>query len=361
MFQLCSINQHDVKETVKREGGYTMKRSVVTSMFITICFFLMLPDHALARMYNIEVLQVTKIGPFEELYRGFTEELAKNGFVDGANLKINRTVIDFDVEKGGLWKKIGVLFSIKKEASRIVNAKPDLVLTIGTPSTKYAKDKIISAGIPLVFSGVAFPVEAGCKSLTEAGPGFTGASLYMDMNTSLKIIHLAFPDITKIGIVYTNDDNAKVHERQARELGPSFGISFLTKEVKKSDSLIPAAEELIGQGAQGFLMPLDAYYGLRDFKPSRELGQISIKHNVPMVTLVFYRFPGACLYLGSDFALIGSFSAQHSVKILKGEARPDDLPILRSKDLSIMVDTDVLKNLGIELPLEILQLAKSIK
>jgi len=335
-----------------------MKRTVFAATLFVIFFGLTLPNHCLA--YSIEVLQVTKIGPFDECYRGFIQELQKNGIVEGSNLTVNRTFIDFDVEKGGLWKKVGVLFRIKSEASRIVDAKPDLVLTIGTPATKYAKDKIIGAGIPLVFTGVAFPEAAGCKSLTEAGPGFTGATLYMDMNDALKIIHLAFPDIKKMGMVHTDDDNAVVHEQQARENGPAHGITFVSQEVGKSDSIVPALEELIGQGAEAFVMPLDAYYGLRDYEPCRQLSEVSFNNKMPAIGLVHYRFPGYVLYVGSDFAVIGSYSGQHAAKILKGEARPDDLPVLRSQDLSIMVDTTVMQKLGIQLPLEILQVAKSV-
>ena len=55
---------------------------------------------------------------------------------------------------------------IKRTASDIVEAKPDLVLTIGTPATKYGKDKMIANGIPVVFTGVAIPSWWGASRLT---------------------------------------------------------------------------------------------------------------------------------------------------------------------------------------------------
>ncbi len=320
----------------------------------------MLPFNAQAEMYRIEVLQVTQIGPFDASYQGFVDELEKNGIVEGKNLTINRTAIDFDVEKAGLWKKMGVLMRIKKEASRIADARPDLVLTIGTPATKYAKDKIVSAGIPLVFTGVAIPEAAGCRSVSEAGPGFTGATLYMEMTDALKIINLAFPRIKTLGMVYSDDDNAIAQEQQARERCPAFGMNLISKEVEKSDPIAPAAEELIGQGAAAFVMPLDSYYGLRDYEPCVDLGKVTLEHKMPMISLVHYRFPGFVFYVGADFAVIGSYSGKHAVKILKEGAKPGDLPILKQEELTIMVDTKVMQKLGIELPLEILQLAKSI-
>ncbi|HPA85366.1 MAG TPA: ABC transporter substrate binding protein, partial [Deltaproteobacteria bacterium] len=184
-----------------------MRRLFIGLMSFLVVFLMTDAGFAQQKTFTIEVLQVTNVEPFERVYQGFMQELSAAGLVEGQNLKVNRRIIDFDVEKGGLWKKVGVLFEIKSTASKIVEARPDLVLTVGTPATKYAKDKIVAAGIPLVFTAVAIPEAAGCKSLTVAGPGFTGATLYLDMADALKIARLAFPDIKTVGIVHTDDDN----------------------------------------------------------------------------------------------------------------------------------------------------------
>src|SRR5690606_11335848 len=105
------------------------------------------------------------------------------------------------VEGGGFLDKMGILFRIRSEASRIAEAKPDLAITIGTPATKYARDKITGAGIPLVFIAVAIPQAAGCPSLTSGGPAVTGATLYMDMKTALKIVKTALPNLKTVGMI----------------------------------------------------------------------------------------------------------------------------------------------------------------
>jgi len=260
-----------------------------------------------------------------------------------------------------LWKKVGVLFEIKSTASKIVEARPDLVLTVGTPATKYAKDKIVAAGIPLVFTAVAIPEAAGCKSLTVAGPGFTGATLYLDMADALKIARLAFPEIKTVAIVHTDDDNAMAQVEQVKAVGSQAGFTFITKEISKNDKFTPAARELIAQGAQAFAVPLDTYYGLRNYEPCFELSDVSLKNKVPVLSLVHMKVPGAILYIGAEFPLIGALSGKQAAKILLEGAKPGDLPILRQEDLTIMVDSDRLKALQIELPMEILQLAKDVE
>ncbi|HQM21988.1 MAG TPA: ABC transporter substrate-binding protein [Deltaproteobacteria bacterium] len=338
-----------------------MRRLFIGLMSFLVVFLMTDAGFAQQKTFTIEVLQVTKIEPFDNAYQGFMQELSAAGLVEGQNLKVNRRIIDFDVEKGGLWKKVGVLFEIKSAASKIVEARPDLVLTVGTPATKYAKDKIVAAGIPLVFTAVAIPEAAGCKSLTVAGPGFTGATLYLDMADALKIARLAFPDIKTVGIVHTDDDNAMAQVEQVKAVGSQAGFTFITKEISKNDKFTPAARELIAQGAQAFAVPLDTYYGLRNYEPCFELSDVSLKNKMPVLSLVHMKVPGAILYIGAEFPLIGALSGKQAAKILLEGAKPGDLPILRQDDLTIMVDTDKLKSLQIELPMEILQLAKSVE
>ena len=338
-----------------------MRRLFIGLMSFLVVFLMTDAGFAQQKTFTIEVLQVTKIEPFDNAYQGFMQELSAAGLVEGQNLKVNRRIIDFDVEKGGLWKKVGVLFEIKSTASKIVEARPDLVLTVGTPATKYAKDKIVAAGIPLVFTAVAIPEAAGCKSLTVAGPGFTGATLYLDMADALKIARLAFPEIKTVAIVHTDDDNAMAQVEQVKAVGSQAGFTFITKEISKNDKFPPAARELIAQGAQAFAVPLDTYYGLRNYEPCFELSDVSLKNKVPVLSLVHMKVPGAILYIGAEFPLIGALSGKQAAKILLEGAKPGDLPILRQDDLTIMVDTDKLKSLQIELPMEILQLAKSVE
>ena len=337
-----------------------MGKNVLFFVSFFILVVLSFPCLGQEKTYRIETLQVTAIEPFQNSYDGFVKELEENGLVRGKNLEVKRTIIDFDVEKAGLWKKVLVLFRIKKEASRIADARPDLVLTIGTPATKYAKDKITDAGIPLVFTAVAIPTAAGCRSLSQAGPGFTGATLYMDMTDSLKIIKLAFPDIKTVGIVHSGDDNAIAHVQEAKRCGPEAGLTFVSKEVNKNDHITPAAQELIDQGAQAFAIPLDTYYGLRDYEPSKELIEVVKTTRLPGISLVLMKFPGAVLYVGADFGLIGSLSGKQAVKILTEGTQPETMPILMQEELKILVDTYQMKKLGIQLPMEILQLAQSV-
>ncbi len=333
-----------------------MKRPTFCIMLIIL---FCLPAYA-KDSYHIEVLQVSKINPYDWAYEGFVEELARSGIVKGKNLVIHREIIDADAD-AGIWKKVGILLKIKSSASEIVEKKPDLVLTISTPATKYAKDKFISAGIPVVFTAVAIPKAVGCASLTKAGPGFTGSTLYLDPLNALKITKLAFPELTTMAFVHSDDDNAIAFVEEARAKAKSVGINIITKQVGKSDSVIPAAKALIDQGAQAFGIPIDTYYAIRNYEVPTDLYKLIEPKKIPSVCYCHVGFSGAILYVGSEFKVIGALSGKQAVKILKEGAKPETLPIMMQDDLKILVDLKNAKNFGIDLPLGILQIAKTVE
>jgi putative tryptophan/tyrosine transport system substrate-binding protein len=313
------------------------------------------------KIYRIEILQITALEELQKVYKGFMKELERNGFVSGRNLTVKRTVIEFDIKNATFAKEIKVYARIKREASRIAKEKPDLVLTMGTPATKYAKDKIIGAGIPLLFAALAFPVEAGCKSSTESGPGFTGAVTYMDMKDALKLIRTAFPHLETIGIVHSDDSNSIAHVEEAKKEGTALGFTFISKTVKIKDPIIPVLKELHKEGAEAFAVPPDPYYEIQNYEAGNALIEYSKTADIPVISFVIDKFRGAVMTVGVSFEINGVQAGRQAVKILKDEVKPESLPILRQHELIIKLDPKAMKALDIRFPPEILRMAKPVE
>ncbi len=337
-------------------------KKILAVMAVLVAFSVFsVPCSADEKMYTIEVLQVARIEAFDMALNGFLNTLKSEGIVRGKNLKVNRKVIDYDVEGGGFMDKAGLYLKLRSEASRIAESKPDLAVTIGTPATKYARDKITSAGVPLVFIAVAIPQAAGCKSLTDGGPGVTGGTLYMDMKNALKIVKAAFPNLKTIGMISSEDENGIAHVLDARKNAPAFGMKVVAKEVTKKDDIVPAAKALRDQGAEAYAIPLDTYYGIKNYQNVTDLDAFCRANKIPIISFVFQHTKGAVLSVGTDFDTVGQLGGINAVKILKEGKKPEQLPILKQEDLKIMVDTERMKALGIEIPMAILQLAKPAK
>ncbi|HYD95006.1 MAG TPA: ABC transporter substrate binding protein [Noviherbaspirillum sp.] len=309
------------------------------------------------RTFRIDVLQVTDIEPYQQALDGFLSTLGQNGIEQGKNLLLNRVKIDFDIEKGGFWDKVGVMLRVRQEAARIAESKPDLVLTIGTPATRYARAILEDARIPVVFTAVANPLDVNAASLRDAGPGVTGSTLYMDMDESLRIVQQVFPRLRRIGMVHTDDENGVAHVAAAKAKGSDLMINVAARQVHKRDSIVPALKELYdhGQGVQMFAVPLDTYYGLRRYEPTIDLSDFGAENRIPVISFALVRVPGAILYAGADFRVVGGLAGTQAVKILKKRAKPDVLPILRQEKPTVLVDPERVQALKVALPAALLE------
>lgn len=302
--------------------------------------------------FKVEVLQVTDIEPFQEAYAGFIDALRANQIELGRNLRVNRVKVDFDVERGGFWSKVGVVMRIRQEAQRIAAAKPDLVLAIGTPATKYARGILEDAKVPLVFTAVANPLDAGCASLADCGPGVTGSTLYTNMRESLGMVHRVFPNANRIGMIHTDDENGVANVAAASGSAREMGMAVTARQVAKTDSIVPSLKALHrqGEGVQMFAVPLDTYYGLHRYEAAIDLGDYGVENQVPVVTLAMVRVPGAALYVGAEFGKVGALAGAHAAKILKNHTKPEVLPILRQHKPTVLADPARLAALNVTLP-----------
>lgn len=309
------------------------------------------------RDYRVEVLQVSDIAPYQESLDGFLSVLSSNNVVEGRNLRLNRVTIDFDLENGGFWSRLGVLMRIREEALRIAASHPDLVLTIGTPATKFARSILEQAHVPVVFTAVADPLDAGCVSLYDGGPGVTGATLYTDMAQQVAMIRRVFPRVERIGMVHTDDENGVANVEAARREAARLGVGVFSQLLDKRDDILPVLKAMYrnGAGAQMFAVPLDTYYGLRKYGPANDLGEFSIENGVPVVSLAMVRVPGAAMYVGADFGAIGRLSGQQAVKIIKHHTRVEVLPILKLEQPTVLIDPARMDALHIDLPSSLLE------
>jgi len=314
-------------------------------------------DCIAAPNYRIEILQVANIEPYEASYQGFIEELKKEGLIDGKTATITRHIIDADAD-ASIWEKISILFKLKKLAGKVIDLKPDLVLTIGTVTSKYSMEKFVDAGIPVVFTAVANPLVLGCKDIKTPGKGFTGSTLYLDPLVVLTLTQMAYPKLKTLGMICSDDDNGITFIEETKKKSGSLGITVISKQVKKSASILPAAEELYKAGAEAFGIPLDTYYGLRDNEPCRELDVFSRERKIPNFVYIGYQTKGGVLYMGADFNYIGRLAALQSVKILTKGIKPETLPILKQEELTIYYDQERLDGLGMKLPPQIQKISK---
>jgi putative ABC transport system substrate-binding protein len=288
------------------------------------------------RVFKVEVLQVTDIEPYRDALNGFLKSLQASGLVEAkTSACISPRLIS--TSRTAASGASSACCCVSARSPRIVEAKPDLVLTIGTPATKYARGMMADAHIPLVFTAVANPEDAGCVSLVDAGEGATGSTLYTDMTDSLKLVKDVFPSVRRIGMVHTDDENGVAKRGGGHRERQAAGTGVSARLVNKSDHIAPKLKELYAAGVEMFAVPLDTYYGLHRYEAAMDLGDFGVENKVPVVTLAMVRVPGAALY-GRGFQA-GRPAGRHAGgQDPQRHTKPDVLPILRQETPTVLVD-----------------------
>jgi len=93
----------------KKKAEGMMKKTVYLIVILIAVLGLRSACPAQERTYRIEVLQITDFIAFQQAYDGFIRELARSGLVQGKNLTVKRTIIDYDVVNPTIWKKAKAL------------------------------------------------------------------------------------------------------------------------------------------------------------------------------------------------------------------------------------------------------------
>ncbi|MBN1872242.1 MAG: ABC transporter substrate-binding protein [Candidatus Omnitrophica bacterium] len=249
----------------------------------------------------------------------------------------------------------------RKGLERFVNVdKVDLIFTTGTRSTLPAVDVVKE--IPVIFTAVADPVEGNIvKSLESPGGNVTGTHCAVPAYSQLKAIQKVFPDVKKIGIIYTKDEiNAEIQTSEfkkiADELGLQVFLSTVSKDCRTEAEVAEATRKLVGK--------VDILIAHQDTSLSqygRGMIMVAEENKIPTyVSLGHLLSQGAMMSLEINFSELGSISGRQAIEILRDGKKPTDIPVDSSKDYSLTINLAAANNIGLEIPIQALRSATRI-
>lgn len=145
---------------------------------------------------NLPIVAIANWGPhssLDETIRGLKDELARLGFKEGQNISFEIMDVNFEPSL------------IMQMLSKLKSSNPKILVTLGTPIAQVAKGSI--KDIPIVFSDVTDPVEAGLLSHhTQPAPNMTGASDKQDLKVLLSFVKKLLPHAKRIGVLYATGE-----------------------------------------------------------------------------------------------------------------------------------------------------------
>ena len=224
----------------------------------------------------------------------------------------------------------------------------DLVLAIATPSAQAAAQSITS--IPVLFSAVTDPVDAKLVASNEApGANVTGTSDKNPVKEQLELLKKIKPDAKTVGIVYSSGEvNSGVQVQWAKDAAAELGLTIEEKAISASSEVQQAAS---GLNVDAFYVPTDnavvsALEGLLQTAQDKKIPVISADGESVK--------RGATATYGLNYEKLGEQTAAMAVKLLKGEAKPETMPVETITKVELYLNTTAAEKIGLTFPADML-------
>jgi putative ABC transport system substrate-binding protein len=280
-----------------------------------------------------------------QLEAALREGLRQFGYSEGKNISFE-------------WRRSsGTSDDLHTLAVTLTGARVDVIVAVGTPEARAALSA--TASIPVVFMS-GDPLGAGLvRSLAKPGANATGISLFSPDLTAkrLEFLHQLAPRAKRIAHLGNpfNPVNA-LHLTQAKKVADALGLTLETFDARDKEELEIALDAIRRYKPDGLLVSPDLLLvaeraRVAEFvRRSRILAVFPVRefheHNV----LISY---------GYNIAWATSRTAGYVHKILSG-ATPSDLPVEQLTQFELVVNTNVARSMGINIPESLLVRADEV-
>ena len=284
-------------------------------------------------VFRIGISQFITHQSLDATRKGFVDELAKQGYVEGKNIEID------------LQNAQGEQRNLKMISQQLAESS-DIVLAIATPSAQSLANTTQTT--PVIFSAVTDPVSAKLvESREHPGGNVTGTSDQSSdaISTQINLIKKVLPKAKTIGILYTQSEpNSVVQKDEAKRLLEEKGFTVVEKTILDSNNVKAAAESLMAEVDMVFV-PTDNIIS----STMETVKQVSIKHKVPVFGGSTEMIAVGGLYnYGTNYEELGRQTARMLIRILKGE-KPENIAVELPEKLELHTNQEMADALGIDI------------
>ena len=288
----------------------------------------------------------TPEGGYGLLAAAFRQGLSESGFVEGRNVTIEYR-----------WAR-GQIDRLPALAAELVHDRVTVIAAAGTVSARAAK--AATTTIPIVFSVATDPVAMGLvASLNRPGGNLTGvANLMVELGQKqLELLHQLVPAVAIMAVLINPilpaaESQARDLQAAARKLGIDLHVLHASTERDLDTAFAKMADMRVGALA----ITADAFFLSR----RKQIIALAARHSLPATSpwREAAAAGGLMSYGTSDadgYRQLGSYAG----RILKGE-KPANLPVQQSTKFELIINLKTAKALGIDVPLQIQQLADEV-
>jgi putative tryptophan/tyrosine transport system substrate-binding protein len=273
---------------------------------------------------------------YRSFLAAFIEELARLGWIDGRNARIEQLWTDADSKRANAF------------ATELVASQAEVILSSTTPATAALHRETTT--IPIVFTVVVDPVRAGfVASLPRPGGNITGF-VHTEpafVGKWLNLLKEIVPSIKRAAIMFNPDtapDRGNFFLGSFEAAARSLAVEPVTVAVH-SDAEIETAITALGREQAGLVLMDDAFMAVhfRTVIPS------TVANKVPSIFVGDFARNGGLISYGPDFKDIFRRAGAYVDRILRGE-QPADLPVQVPTKFETVINLNTAKALGVKVP-----------
>lgn len=289
-----------------------------------------------ADTYTVGISQFAVHGSLDNCREGFLAGLAEEGIVEGENLKVEYVNAQADMNTAGM------------TASNFVTKKVDLICAIATSAAMTAYNATMNTEIPVIYTAVSDPVEAGLAKEDGTPVGnITGTSDALAIEAQLQMIREVLPEAKKIGIIYTTSEaNSISNVAKYEELAGDYGFEIVSTGVTAMSEVALAAADIVGKA--------DCITNLTDNTVVSALQTVleeANKKNIPVFGSEVEQVKAGCVAsMGLEYIELGKQTGRMAAKVLKGEAKASEMNFEIITEPSLYLNLEAAEKVGLEFP-----------
>lgn len=292
---------------------------------------------------KIGIIKIVEHNSLNTIEESIIRQLEKLGYADGENAEITALSAQNDPS------------NVPAMMDSFVADGTDVVIAITTPVASVALN--YADQIPVLFSAVSTPVEAGLTtSLEKPDKNVTGTCDAVPVEKIFDMARELTPDIKTVGLIYNSaEDSSVANIENAKKYCDDNGLKYVEANVENSSAIQQAAESLVTK-CDAIFSPTDNTVA----EGMSVLSQVCADAKIPCyVGADSMVQDGGFATIGIKYEDLGIETANMAKKILDG-TKVEDIPVLVFDDLSTYVNTTIAEKIGVKLPDSLLKDEKTV-
>jgi putative ABC transport system substrate-binding protein len=276
----------------------------------------------------------------------FRKALGETGYVEGQNVNVEYHWLE------GRYDRLPALLADLVRRQVTVIATPGQVPSIAA--------KAAATTVPIVFGVGEDPVHLGLvASLARPGGNATGVNFFVSevVAKRLRLLHDLLPNAVRIAVLVNPvNPSADTTLREVQEAAPALGLQIQIVKASTTGEIDAAFATLARERPDALFVTGDAFFLDRRV----QFTILTARDRIPATYSVREAVAaGGLMSYGPDLAEVFRQIGVYTASILKG-VKPADLPVLQSTKLEFVLNLQMARALGINVPPGILSITDEV-